>query len=85
MTLTDREIDAMLDRLNRGARRLMELGCDSVRIVATAPGPRPGETAHLTTGYGNWYAQVGAVRGWLDGETGTELAGDGEGEEWRDG
>ena len=51
----------------------MELGCDSVQVVATLHLEND-SWLRTSFGKGNIYARHGAVRGWLDSQDGMLLA-----------
>ena len=64
MLLSESELQTIDKMVAELTRKLVEMGCDSVRVVATATATG-GNTSIYTSGYGNWFAQVGSVDNWL--------------------
>ena len=48
----------------QATQTLMDLGCDSVRIIYTMQ-PGVNQAGLGTQGKGNWFAQIGSVEQWL--------------------
>lgn len=65
MTLTKEELLRIETEIERATSTLAELGCDSIRIIASVSKPNQ-ETGMYTSGRGNWFSQIGSVREWLD-------------------
>jgi predicted PhzF superfamily epimerase YddE/YHI9 len=73
VVLTDKDIKKIEEALERAADLVTELGCDSVRFFAT--GALKGcQTTRITTGRGNWFAQVGVAEDWVQGNRNANLA-----------
>ena len=53
--------------------QLMEIGCDSVRVILTA-NLKKENTQRFSLGAGNYYAQLGSVREWLERDSAQMLA-----------
>jgi hypothetical protein len=53
--------------------QLMEAGCDSVRVIITAKSKNE-QTQRMSLGAGNYYAQLGSVREWLERDSAQTLA-----------
>lgn len=49
------------------------MGASSVRLVVTA-NIQGSQTSLLTSGAGNWYAQLGSVEDWMDSNKNYNLA-----------
>lgn len=64
MYLTEKEMGKVDVEADALCKRLVELGCDSVRVVCTSVA-KGGNTTVFTTGYGNFFAQLGSVEGWV--------------------
>jgi hypothetical protein len=64
MVLTDKELEAAEAVVSKLVVRLMEMGCDSVRVIATASS-KGGQTSILNSGAGNYFAQLGSVSTWV--------------------
>jgi hypothetical protein len=64
MLLTDKEMSDLELAARSFCSKMVEMGCDSVRIICTA-GAKGGNTHTLSTGYGNFFAQLGSVDNWV--------------------
>lgn len=73
MRLSDTERDRITKELGIACAKLLEMGCDSVQIVATAP-MEGNNWCRFAWGNGNLYARYGAVRDWIDTQDGMILA-----------
>ncbi|GEM_PF-2215976 len=65
MHITEEESDKIVEAMGAFNDAMMELGCDSVQIVATALSAPDGETMHFQLGVGNAYARKAAVAEWI--------------------
>lgn len=65
MLLNQKELANIEGEVEKFSDWMMEMGCDSIRIIATAS-PKPGETACVSTGRGNWLAQLGSIKNWVE-------------------
>lgn len=65
MRIDEKQAEQILHEVDVFCARLMELGCDSVQMVATAH--REGDCwGRLSRGKGNLYARFGAVQEWME-------------------
>lgn len=74
MQLTDTELDAISEQIVRFNETMLELGCDSVQVLATAIHQEDGGTAAFHIGLGNIYARRGLAQDWLNAQAGNTLA-----------
>ena len=65
MTLNTKEVDAIEKEISRHCAALSEMGCTSVLILTTVPLAGQ-ETATITEGRGNFYAQLGLATTWVE-------------------
>ncbi len=88
MILDDNDRDVLLARVDAMLAELVEYGCDSVQVVATARGEAD-IWWRLARGTGNIYARQGAVADWLKTKQAEILAdelgsrGDDDGDLWK--
>lgn len=73
MIINEKDCDKILRLTDNYCASMMEAGCDSVQVVATAHAAGD-EWTKLSRGKGNIFARMGAVKDWLDGRTGETLA-----------
>lgn len=61
------QLDAVSGEIRVFVERMREMGCDSIQVIITAPGPdgEDGLTHRHCQGAGNIFAREGAVRRWL--------------------
>lgn len=81
--------DDAQDRLLNAAMKILVEHFDTVQIICTVDGNRPGMTTMRDKGAGNAYGRVGSVRDWLlreDAETQQRAIremGDEDGDHWK--
>ena len=63
MIISLKEKASIKEEVAKFTDRMMELGCDSVQVIATAL--EKDGTAVYHNGRGNWYARRGAVDYWV--------------------
>ncbi|MHC5061899.1 MAG: hypothetical protein ACYTFK_12545 [Planctomycetota bacterium] len=73
MRITESERLLINEEISAFNARLMEMGCDSVQVIATAT--YAGDCiCTFREGKGNLYARHGAVRCWLNNQNSLDLA-----------
>jgi hypothetical protein len=72
--VTDKERDNVQKECEKFSDFLMEMGCESTRIVVSLS-VKSAETESYSTGRGNWFTQIGSVRNWVTEQDNAQLAG----------